>query len=116
MKNVLASIKERDIQLSIDDFGTGFSCMGYLNQFAINYLKIDKSFVRNMKVDVGSLAIVKAIIALAKNLNMEVIAEGVEEQSQLTLLREIGCDCAQGYFFSQPLDPEAAQKWLMKML
>ena len=116
VKNVLASIKERDIQLSIDDFGTGFSCMGYLNQFAINYLKIDKSFVRNMKVDVGSLAIVKAIIALAKNLNMEVIAEGVEEQSQLTLLREIGCDYAQGYFFSKPLDSEAAQQWLMKML
>ncbi len=114
VKNVLESIKERNIQLSIDDFGTGFSCMGYLNQFPINYLKIDKSFVRNIKADVGSLAIVKATIALAKNLNMGVIAEGVEEQSQLTLLREIGCDCAQGYLFSEPLDPSAAQEWLMK--
>ena len=93
VKNVLKSIKERNIQLSIDDFGPGFSCMGYLNRFAINYLKIDRSFVRNIKADVGSLAIVKATIALAKNLNMGVIAEGVEEQSQLTLLREIGCEC-----------------------
>ena len=116
VKNVLESIKERNIQLSIDDFGTGFSCMGYLNQFPINYLKIDKSFVRNITSDLGSLAIVKAIIALAKNLNMEIIAEGVEEQLQLTLLQEIGCDYAQGYFFSKPLDPEAAQEWLMRAI
>ena len=116
VKNVLESIKERNIQLSIDDFGTGFSSMGYLNQFPVNYLKIDKSFVSNMKSDVGSLAIVKAIIALANNLNMEVIAEGVEEQSQLKLLQEIGCDCAQGYLFSKPLDSEAALEWLMRAL
>ena len=116
VQNVLESIKERYIQLSIDDFGTGFSCMGYLNQFPINYLKIDKSFVRNMKADVSSLAIVKAIIALANNLNMGVIAEGVEEQSQLKLLQEIGCDYAQGYLFSKPLDPEAAQEWLMRVV
>ena len=116
MKKVLESIRKRNIQLSIDDFGTGFSCMGYLNQFPINYLKIDKSFVTNIQSDVGSLAIIKAIIALSKNLNMKVIAEGVEEQSQLSLLREIDCDCAQGYLFSKPLDPESAQEWLIRVV
>ena len=114
IKNVLASIKGRDIQLSIDDFGTGFSCMSYLNQFPINRLKIDKSFVGKMNSDMGSLAIVKAIIALAKNLNLGVIAEGVEYQSQLTSLQEIGCECAQGYFFSKPLTPKAAQEWVSR--
>ncbi|MEM9271961.1 MAG: EAL domain-containing protein [Cyanobacteria bacterium P01_F01_bin.143] len=116
VKKVLESIRERDIKLSIDDFGTGFSCLGYLNQFPINYLKIDKSFVENIHCDHGSLAIVKAIIALAKNLNMKVIAEGVEEQSQLMSLQEIGCDYAQGYLFSKPLDPESTQEWLMKVV
>ncbi len=116
MKKVLESIRERNIQLSIDDFGTGFSCMGYLNQFPINYLKIDKSFVTNVNSDLGNLAIIKAIIALSKNLNMKVIAEGVEEQSQLSLLGELDCDCAQGYLFSKPLDPESAQEWLMRVV
>ena len=112
VKNVLESIKERNIQLSIDDFGTGFSCMSYLHQFPIDCLKLDKSFVENMDSDKDSTAIVKGIISLAKNLNMGVVAEGVEDRSQLTLLQEIGCDCAQGYFFSSALTPESAQKWL----
>ncbi|MDJ0706222.1 MAG: EAL domain-containing protein [Leptolyngbyaceae cyanobacterium MO_188.B28] len=112
--NVLTSIKGRDIQLSIDDFGKGFSCMSYLNQFPINRLKIDKSFVGNMNSDMGSLAIIKAIIALAKNLNLGVIAEGVEHQSQLASLQEIGCECAQGYYFSKPLAAESVQEWVMK--
>ena len=116
VKKVLESIRERNIKLSIDDFGTGFSCLGYLNQFPINYLKIDKSFVKNIHCDHGSLAIVKAIVALAKNLNMKVIAEGVEEQSQLISLQEIGCDYAQGYLFSKPLNPESAQEWLMRVV
>ncbi|MDJ0680221.1 MAG: EAL domain-containing protein [Xenococcaceae cyanobacterium MO_167.B52] len=113
VKNLLDGINKRNIQLSIDDFGTGFSCMGYLNQFPINHLKIDKSFIRNIQSNAGSLAIVKGIIALAKNLNMEVIAEGVEERSQLTLLQKIGCDYAQGYFFSKPLEAQAAEEWLV---
>ncbi|MBI3525675.1 MAG: EAL domain-containing protein [Betaproteobacteria bacterium] len=102
-------IKFRDggVQISLDDFGTGYSAMSYLKKFHIDYLKIDRSFVRDMSSDPGDLAIVEAIIVMAHKLGLKVVAEGVETIGQLDLLSAAGCDYGQGYFFAEPMPPEA---------
>ena len=91
------------ITLSIDDFGTGFSSLSYLRRFAIDRLKVDQSFVREMTQDPSSAAIALAIVSLAHSLGLTAIAEGVENEAQLNYLRSHGCDEMQGYFFSRPL-------------
>ncbi len=106
---VLSQLRARRIQLSIDDFGTGYSSLSYLHKFPINTLKIDGSFIRNMGADLQSTGIVGAIIALADNLGMEVVAEGIETESQLARLTTLGCEYGQGYFFSRPLDADRAE-------
>ena len=98
----LKKIHASGIQLSIDDFGTGYSSLSYLHRFPINTLKIDRSFVSRLGKDGGNLEIVKAIIALARSLKMDTIAEGVETAEQLGQLRQLGCRKAQGYLFSPP--------------
>jgi diguanylate cyclase (GGDEF)-like protein len=100
--HMLARLRELGIQLSIDDFGTGYSSLSYLHRFPLDTLKVDRSFVSRMD-DQGEVEIVRAIITLAQNLAMNVIAEGVETPEQLALLRELKCDYGQGYFFSRPL-------------
>lgn len=100
----LKSIKNRyGVRVSIDDFGTGYSSLAYLKRFSIDILKVDRSFVRDLTEDSDDAAIVAAIIGLAHNLRLEVIAEGVETAAQLDYLRRQDCDEAQGYFFSRPL-------------
>lgn len=101
-KDTLTLCRKAGLGISIDDFGTGYSSLSYLHYYPINTLKIDQSFIRNMHDDKGSMELVKSIIALGTNMNMKIIAEGVETQEDATALRQIGCDHAQGYFFSRP--------------
>ena len=92
------------IQLSLDDFGTGYSSLGYLQRLPIHEVKIDKSFVRNVVTNVQDATLVRSIVRLAHDLNLGVIAEGVETTEQHAFLQEIGCEKFQGYFFSRPLE------------
>jgi diguanylate cyclase (GGDEF)-like protein len=101
----LTQLKSLGLDLAVDDFGTGYSSLSYLRKFPINTLKIDQSFVADMQSADGA-AIVDAIIALAKTLNMRSIAEGIETEEQLAYLAKRGCDLMQGYYFARPLYPE----------
>ncbi len=91
------------VRLSLDDFGTGYSSLSYLKKLPLNQIKIDQSFVRDMKSNAGDAVMVKTIIDLARNFGMEVIAEGVETDEQLAILRQFGCSAYQGYLFSKPV-------------
>lgn len=109
----LTQLKQLGTQLAIDDFGTGYSSLSYLHRFPIDTLKIDRSFIQRVDADGEQLAIVRTIITLAWNLGMEVVAEGVETSKQLTQLRSLRCEYAQGYFFSQPRDSQAIEDMLL---
>ena len=106
---LLHQIKDKKIQLSIDDFGTGYSSLSYLHRFPIDALKIDRSFVSLIDTGGQNCAIVKTIITLAHSLGMKAIAEGVETLDQLTYVRNLSCEAAQGYFFAKPLNPQLAE-------
>ena len=120
MKNPEESIKKLKtihslgIEIAIDDFGTGYSSLSYLKKLPLDKLKIDQSFVRDIPTDEDDMAISKAIIALAKSLSLNIIAEGVETQAQRDFLQESECDLIQGYFYSRPLPPQEIHKLLKK--
>lgn len=101
--DLLFKIKTTGACLSIDDFGTGYSSLSYLKSFPIDELKIDRSFIIDVPADEDSTAIVKAIVAMAKGLGLEVVAEGVETKAQLNFLAKLNCDSIQGYYYSKPL-------------
>ena len=109
---MLEQLRALGVRLGIDDFGTGYSSLSRLQRFPVDTLKIDRQFVSSMDTDHDTHEIVRIIVMLAHNLGMNVVAEGVETEAQLDLLRELGCERAQGYLFSQPLDHEASQKLL----
>ena len=114
---LLSDIQARGIPLSIDDFGTGYSSLSYLHRFPLHTLKIDRSFVSRMGGEGGdgeNLEIVRAIVSLACSLRIDVVAEGVETAEQLALLRSLGCKYGQGFFFSAPVDREAARSLLTR--
>ena len=104
------------VELSLDDFGTGYSSLSYLHRLPVNYLKIDRSFVTRMIESEENSEIVRTIIKLAQNLRMKVVAEGIETAEQLAQLRLLNCECGQGYFFSKPLEAEAAERFIEKNL
>ncbi len=106
--NVLSQIRARQIQLSIDDFGQGYSSLSYLHRLPVNTLKIDRSFTSQMTCDRENFAIVHTIMTLAHTLKMDVVAEGVETAQQFAQLQALGCEFGQGYFFARPLDWAAA--------
>lgn len=108
----LQELSDMGIQIALDDFGTGYSSLSYLHHFKFNRLKIDRSFVRGLPKDAHGQAICQAVVAMSSALGYIVVAEGVEESSQLAWLQEIGCDEIQGYFFSRPLPPDALESLL----
>ena len=99
----LRDIRDLGVHISIDDYGTGYSSLSYMKSFPVDTLKVDRCFIIDICTDKADRAIVDSTIILAHNLNMAVISEGVEEAEQAELLRDMGCDQMQGYYFSRPL-------------
>ena len=110
--NTIQRLDELGVQLALDDFGTGYSSLSYLRRFHLDKIKIDQSFVRDISVDPDDAAITAAIIGMARNLKVSVVAEGVETREQCQFLRDHGCDTIQGYYFSKPLTAEAFADFL----
>jgi diguanylate cyclase (GGDEF)-like protein/PAS domain S-box-containing protein len=110
--SLLQALRDTGVRITIDDFGTGYSSLAYLKRFPIDCVKIDRSFIQDLPDDRDDASITRSIIAMAHNMKLEVIAEGVETESQLTFLHGYGCDEIQGYLFSEPLDAEAFERFL----
>ncbi|MEJ0068656.1 MAG: EAL domain-containing protein [Pseudomonadota bacterium] len=112
--SILGEIKQTGSKLSLDDFGTGYSSFSYLHQYPFDVLKVDRSFVSRMIGSKRNQGIVRAIVGLAHDLGMEVVAEGIEKDEEATALREIGCEYGQGYRFSKPLSADDATTFLQR--
>jgi len=110
----LNDLKELGLKISVDDFGTGYSSLSYLKELPVDTLKIDRSFVTGMESSQAQVAIIKAIIVLGHNLNLKIVAEGVENEAQLALLREYDCDLIQGYLVSKPLSSTDMERLLVQ--
>jgi diguanylate cyclase (GGDEF)-like protein len=113
---ILKSLADLGIQLCIDDFGTGYSSLSRLHHFPVSILKIDRSFIQRLNEEKEGIAIVQTILNLAKNLNMKVVAEGIETTTQLEVLKNLNCDFGQGYLLSKPLDIHQATQTLSTFL
>ncbi len=112
--NSLHELSRFGLGLAIDDFGTGYSSLAYLKRFPVHTLKIDRAFITDISSDSDDVAIVEAVLGLGKHFNMKVVAEGVEDEDQLTFLEIQGCDIAQGYFISKPMPVAIFLAWLRK--
>ena len=111
---VLEGLRNKGIRISLDDFGTGYSSLSYLKRFPVQTLKIDQSFVRGIGSDKEDETITAAILSIAKDLHLRVVAEGIETEEQMAFLEERDCDEVQGYLFSPPLPAEAFEAFLNK--
>lgn len=111
-RDILGRFSAMGMPIAVDDFGTGYSSLAYLREFAVDYLKIDRSFVSNLPDEESASTIVNTIIAMAQNLGLKVIAEGVETPEQLAFLRKSGCDAAQGYYLGMPMPAAEAEAFL----
>ena len=111
--NSFDDLKTLGVRLSIDDFGTGYSSLSRLPRFPVDALKIDRIFVSNMNSDHDNYEIVRLIIMLAHSIGLKVVAEGTETEEQIAELKRLGCEMAQGYFYSPPIDPKAALRLLL---
>ena len=109
----LSQLKTLEVCLSLDDFGTGYSSLSYLHGFTLNSIKIDRTLIGKIPSDRPILEIVRTIVQLAGSLNMKAIAEGVETEEQLAILKEIGCELGQGYFFYKPLSAEEVERQIL---
>jgi EAL domain-containing protein (putative c-di-GMP-specific phosphodiesterase class I) len=110
----LQLLREIGVTIAVDDFGTGYSSLAFLRRFPIDALKVDQSFVRDVVDDEDDAAIARAMIAMARSLRLDVVAEGVENEAQLAFLRAEGCGKAQGFYFSRPLTRDALADWLAR--
>nr|WP_255659343.1 EAL domain-containing protein [Methylophilus sp. Leaf408] len=106
-------VREAGIEVAIDDFGTGYSSLAYIKRIDVDYLKIDRTFITNIAAESTDFPLVEAIIMMAHQLGLKVIAEGVETEAQLELLNSMGCDFIQGYFYSKPLPQAVFETWLL---
>jgi EAL domain-containing protein (putative c-di-GMP-specific phosphodiesterase class I) len=104
---IIADLRGMGLRIAIDDFGTGYSSLGYLKRLAVDELKIDRSFIRDLATDKDDLAIVRSTIGLGHDLGLSIVAEGVEDAAAWDLLRDLGCDLAQGYFMARPMAADA---------
>jgi EAL domain-containing protein (putative c-di-GMP-specific phosphodiesterase class I) len=111
-EGILNALKGLGVRLAIDDFGTGYSSLAYLKRFAIDKLKIDRSFIRDIPEDRNDKELTATIVAMAHNLGLEVLAEGVETEAQLAFLREQGCDSFQGFLVSPAVSAAELERWL----
>jgi EAL domain-containing protein (putative c-di-GMP-specific phosphodiesterase class I) len=111
-QDTMARLRDLGVKIAIDDFGTGYSSLSYLKNWRVDALKIDRSFVRDLVTDSSDLAIVSAIIAIARHLHIQVIAEGVEAYQQAEILRRLGCTVGQGYLFARPMTADACMPLL----
>jgi len=111
-QDAVGKLRELGVHIAIDDFGTGYSSLSYLKRWRVDTLKIDRSFVRDLVTDLSDLAIVSAIIAMARHLHIKVVAEGIEGWQQLEKLRQLGCTYAQGYLFARPTPAQDCLRYL----
>jgi diguanylate cyclase (GGDEF)-like protein len=111
-RGVIAELRALGARISLDDFGTGYSSLSYLKHFAVDALKIDRTFVRDLPHDRGDAAIVTAVVALGHAMGLRVVAEGVETAEQVAVVKRLGCDEMQGFYFSKPLPPENLERYL----
>ncbi|MCB1958704.1 MAG: EAL domain-containing protein, partial [Rhodocyclaceae bacterium] len=111
-KTVLEALRQKQVKVAVDDFGTGFSSLAYLKAYNADFLKIDKSFICELEEDKSNVAIVRSAINLGHDLGMHIIGEGVENIGSLDMLARMGCDVAQGYLIARPLDRGKLERWL----
>ena len=110
----LHELKRLGVRIAIDDFGTGYSSLSYLRRFPVDILKIDKTFIDGLNGEGEGEALLRAIVELARALNLQTVAEGIEDVSQLSALQLLGCDFGQGYFYARPLDEAAATRYIVE--